>query len=185
MRSGPTRFFSGRSSMNPAFASFWSSIPELKIFHYILDETGQVADPFSALKAGEPILIGKRTGFAFYQFDGRKILIGVDARQSGLTTISTARSISCRRTSSRGRRCARRSSRPTRRQRQDRPARHLFRRLALPIHPYLLYGRSAILWYFTLRASKAVAAVDRAACFVIGNEEAQRKNPQPLALKRR
>ena len=38
------------------------------------------------MKGSEPIQIGKRTGFAFYPFDGRKILIGVDERQSRLNT---------------------------------------------------------------------------------------------------
>ena len=39
-----------------------------------------------ALKGSAPIQIGKRTGFAFYPFDGRKILVGVDERQSRLNT---------------------------------------------------------------------------------------------------
>src|ERR1043165_8794667 len=51
---------------------------KLKIFHYILDETEKVADSFFAAKKSERILIGKRTGFAFYKDHklGRKILIG-------------------------------------------------------------------------------------------------------------
>ena len=58
----------------------------LKVFHYVLDETTPVADQFAAPKGNEPIQIGKRTGFAFYPFDGRKILVGVDERQSRLNT---------------------------------------------------------------------------------------------------
>src|ERR1043165_3676999 len=51
---------------------------KLKIFHYILDETEKVADSFFAAKKSERILIGKRTGFAFYKDHklDRKILIG-------------------------------------------------------------------------------------------------------------
>jgi hypothetical protein len=51
----------------------------LKVFHYILDETVKVADEFSPSRRGNRILIGKRTGFAFYRdrLLDRKILVGV------------------------------------------------------------------------------------------------------------
>jgi hypothetical protein len=51
----------------------------LKIFLYVLDETAPVADAFLPLKRTDRILIGKRTGFAFYRDHrlDRKILIGV------------------------------------------------------------------------------------------------------------
>jgi hypothetical protein len=50
----------------------------LKIFHYVLDETGKVADSFFSPKGKDRILVGKRTGFAFYKdhHRNRKILIG-------------------------------------------------------------------------------------------------------------
>jgi hypothetical protein len=52
---------------------------KLKIFHYILDETGNVADEFFPSRRSNRILIGKRTGFAFYRdrLRDRKILVGV------------------------------------------------------------------------------------------------------------
>ena len=52
---------------------------ELKAFHYILDETGSVAEHFIPAETNHRILIGKRTGFAFYSDHkiDRKILIGV------------------------------------------------------------------------------------------------------------
>src|SRR5215468_11265761 len=52
---------------------------KLKIFHYILDETVKVADEFFLSRRTGRILIGKRTGFAFYQDRrlDRKILVGV------------------------------------------------------------------------------------------------------------
>ncbi len=51
----------------------------LKVFHYVLDETEKVNDGFIPARQTDRILIGKRTGFAFYQDDkqNRKILIGV------------------------------------------------------------------------------------------------------------
>jgi hypothetical protein len=51
---------------------------ELKIFHFILDETVNVADQFERSERTDRILIGKRTGFAFYRdhLRDRKIMIG-------------------------------------------------------------------------------------------------------------
>jgi hypothetical protein len=51
----------------------------LKVFHYILDETVKVADEFLPTRRSDRILIGKRTGFAFYRdrLLDRKILVGV------------------------------------------------------------------------------------------------------------
>ncbi len=50
----------------------------LKIFHFILDETVRVADQLEPVKPDSRILIGKRTGFAFYRdhLRERKIMIG-------------------------------------------------------------------------------------------------------------
>jgi hypothetical protein len=52
---------------------------KLKVFHYVLDETVPVADDLAASSASGRVLIGKRTGFAFYRDHRRerKILIGV------------------------------------------------------------------------------------------------------------
>ena len=52
---------------------------KLKVFHYILDETVKVADEFFPSRRTDRILIGKRTGFAFYRDRRleRKILVGV------------------------------------------------------------------------------------------------------------
>jgi len=52
---------------------------KLKVFHYVLDETIAIADQLIPISGSERILIGKRTGFAYYRDDriDRKILIGV------------------------------------------------------------------------------------------------------------
>jgi hypothetical protein len=52
---------------------------KLKLFHYILDETVTVADELVRTESTDRILIGRRTGFAFYRDHrlNRKILIGV------------------------------------------------------------------------------------------------------------
>jgi hypothetical protein len=51
---------------------------KLKLFHFILDETVPVADQLEPIKPNARILIGKRTGFAFYRdhLRERKIMIG-------------------------------------------------------------------------------------------------------------
>jgi hypothetical protein len=51
---------------------------KLKVFHYLLDETEPVADQLFSPKKIDRILVGKRTGFAFYRdhLRNRKILIG-------------------------------------------------------------------------------------------------------------
>ena len=51
---------------------------KLKLFMYILDETVKVADQFFHSPSTDRILIGKRTGFAFYRDHhmDRKIMIG-------------------------------------------------------------------------------------------------------------
>jgi hypothetical protein len=50
-----------------------------KVFHYVLDETVPVADELVPVPRSDRILIGRRTGFAFYRDHRRerKILIGV------------------------------------------------------------------------------------------------------------
>ncbi len=58
----------------------------LKVFHFLLDETEPVADELFPSPASSRIVIGKRTGFAFYLWDKRKVLIGVHERQSRLNT---------------------------------------------------------------------------------------------------
>jgi hypothetical protein len=51
----------------------------IKQFHYILNDSSTVPDTFSPSRSNKEILIGNRTGFAFYRdaFKNRLILIGV------------------------------------------------------------------------------------------------------------
>lgn len=53
----------------------------LKLFHYLLDESVPIADELMPTPKSDRILIGRRTGFAFYRDHKleRKILIGVFA----------------------------------------------------------------------------------------------------------
>jgi hypothetical protein len=160
----------------------------LKIFHYVLDETTPVADQLIALKGSEPIQIGKRTGFAFYVFDGRKILVGVDQRQSRLNTYLDGPFDQLPENFIDGEalREAVVAADPSVNGKIDRLGNFNDGSARYLIHPYLLYRQVADLAVFQRCAtSKAVAVADRAACFVIDDNEAQRKNPRPLALQRR
>jgi len=76
---GPGERFIGPIFDESAIRFFLVYNSKLKVFHYILDETVKVADEFSPSRRSNRILIGKRTGFAFYRdrLLDRKILVGV------------------------------------------------------------------------------------------------------------
>ena len=74
----PDEKFIGTAFDESAIRFFLMFDKKLKIFHFILDETIKVADQFEPSPRSDRILIGKRTGFAFYRdhLRDRKILIG-------------------------------------------------------------------------------------------------------------
>ncbi len=75
----PDEIYIGPIFDDSALRFFLIYNPRLKIFHYVLDETARAAEQFMAARQTRRILIGKRTGFAFYRDlrRDRKILIGV------------------------------------------------------------------------------------------------------------
>jgi hypothetical protein len=75
----PNERFVGPISDESGMRFFLVYNSRLKIFHYILDETVRVLDDFVPSRLTHRIIIGKRTGFAFYRDHqrNRKILIGV------------------------------------------------------------------------------------------------------------
>jgi hypothetical protein len=160
----------------------------LKIFHYLLDESTKSADQFFPAKATDRILIGKRTGFAFYQYQGRKVLIGVNERESRLNTEFDGPFDQLPENFIEGDtlRDAIVAADPRMNAKIDRLGyfndgfgRYL-------IHPFLLYWQVSDLAVFhRCVVSKSVQAKRRPLCFVIGNDQAMRSNPLPLALKRR
>lgn len=76
---GPDETYLGPVFDESAIRFFLVFNKRLKIFHYVLDETITVADQFNRAQQTSRILIGRRSGFAFYQDYRlkRKILIGV------------------------------------------------------------------------------------------------------------
>lgn len=160
----------------------------LKIFHYLLDDTAGVADEFLAAKATENIQVGKRTGFAFYRQQNRKILIGADERQSRLNTYFDGPFDQLPENFIEGDalRDAIIAADPSAKGRIDRLGHYADGSGRYLIHPYLLYRQLDDLAVFhRCVTSKSVPAAQRPRCFVIDDAEAQRPNPRPLALKRR
>jgi hypothetical protein len=76
---GPDERYIGPVFDESAVRFFLVYNTKLKLFHYVLDETVPLTDNFNRAVATDRILIGKRTGFAFYRDHrlDRKILIGV------------------------------------------------------------------------------------------------------------
>jgi hypothetical protein len=76
---GPDEVFLGPIFDESAIRFFLVFNRQIKVFHYILDETIEVADQLVRSRTTDRLLIGKRTGFAFYRDHGieRKILVGV------------------------------------------------------------------------------------------------------------
>jgi hypothetical protein len=76
---GPDEVYLGPIFDESATRFFLVFNRRLKLFHYVLDETVEIADQFVRAAATDRILIGKRTGFAYYRDHklNRKILIGV------------------------------------------------------------------------------------------------------------
>jgi hypothetical protein len=184
----PDEIFLGPVFDESAIRFFLLFNARLKTFHYVLDETMPVADQLIPLKGSEPILIGKRSGFAFYPLDGWKILVGVDERQSRLNTYLDGPFDQLPENFIEGEalRDAILAADPGVKGKIDRLGNFADGSGRYLIHPYLLYRQTRDLAVFArCAASKVVAAADRAACFVIDDDEAQRKNPRPLAMKRR
>ena len=75
---GPDEKFIGPIFDESAIRFFLVFNPKLRIFHYVLDETESVAERFFSSRQNDRILVGKRSGFAFYRDHrlNRKIMIG-------------------------------------------------------------------------------------------------------------
>jgi len=76
---GPDEVFLGPVFDESAIRFFLVFNRKLKVFLYVLDETVEIADQLVPIADADRILIGKRTGFAYYRDHRRerKILIGV------------------------------------------------------------------------------------------------------------
>jgi hypothetical protein len=160
----------------------------LKIFHFLLDETEPVADEFFVSKASGQIVIGKRTGFAFYVSGNRKVLIGANQRQSRLNTTLDGPFDQLPENFIAGDelRDAMIASDPRVKGAIDRLGNFTDGRGRFLIHPYMLYREVSDLAVFhRCASSRQVKSAQQPLCFVIDDAESQRRNPLPPALKRR
>jgi hypothetical protein len=160
----------------------------LKIFHFLLDETEPVADVFFPSKTTTQIVIGKRTGFAFYIAGIRKIMIGASERQSRLNTYFDGPFDQLPENFIAGDelRDAMVAAEPGVKGHIDRLGNFDNGEGRFLIHPYMLYRELGDLAVFQrCVASPKIKPADRPLCFVIDDQEAQRKNPRPRALTRR
>ena len=85
---GPEEKFIGPIFDESGIRFFLVYNAKLRDFHYILDETQDVADAFFPSPRTDRIIIGRRTGFAFYRdhHRDRKMLIGVYESHMRLNT---------------------------------------------------------------------------------------------------
>jgi hypothetical protein len=158
----------------------------LKSFHYLLDDTGAAADEWAA--ASEGIVIGKRTGFAFYRDGERKILVGILERNSRLNTAFDGPFDQLPENSIEGEalREAIVAADPGAKGKIDRLGNFIDGSGRYLIHPYSLYRAPGDLAVFhRCVAAKAVAAAEKPLCFVISYRESRKRKPLPLALQRR
>lgn len=158
----------------------------LNVFHYLLDETQPAPDDW--VGAGEGIVIGKRTGFAFFQDGNRKILIGANARNSSLNTLFDGPFDQLPENFIDGEtlRDAVVAANPAVRGKIDRWGNYNDGEGRFLIHPYMLYRTPRDLAVFRrCVADRSVAADRRALCFVISDAESMKRKPLPMALQRR
>jgi hypothetical protein len=157
----------------------------LKVFHYLLDETAAPADEWEPHGA---ILIGRRTGFAFYRDGERKILVGVKGSNSRLNNAFDGPFDQLPENFFDGDtfRDAIVAVEPSLKDKVDRLGNLPDGRDRYLVHPYLLYRRVADLAVFhRCMTNRRVREAVRARCFVVPDNEAQKRNPLPLGLERR
>ena len=162
--------------------------PKARVFHYLLDESAAVPDKLVSLKSNDRILIGQRTGFAFYRDDNRKILIGVNERNSRLNTAFDGPFDQLPENFIEGEtlREAIVAAAPEVKGKVDRLGYLSDGSGRFLINPYRLYRTEADLALFhACVTNKRVKEADRPRCFVISDDQAQRRNPVPLALEKR
>ena len=155
----------------------------LSVFHYILDETRPVPDALARLDGSERIVIGQRTGFAFFLDGNRKVLIGVSERASRLNTLYDGPfdQLPDNFIADDTLRDAILSTEPELKGRMDRYGHIDGLADRFLIHPYMLYRDVADLRVFD-RCVVKVPQARRPLCFVISDGQAQKRRPLPAAL---
>ena len=151
----------------------------LRDFHYILDETRGVADALVPSEKTDRILIGTRTGFAFYRDHrlDRKILIGVNERNVRVNSYFDGPFDQLPDAFIKGDtlRDAILQVEPNLKGRIDRLGNLPGGDVRYSIDPYLAYRRIAQLYAFDRCARRRLRAPDYYDCFVAAKLDAARK----------
>jgi len=162
----------------------------LKLFHYLLDETVTVADDLTAAAGDDRLLVGRRTGFAFYRdhHADRKILVGAYEGNSRINNYFDGPFDQLPENFIEGEELRRAiyASDPSVKGELDRLGNYVHEEGRYLIHPYMLYHRRSDLQ--TIHAC-AVRSVARPAvyyrCFVASlPEESEAKRPPARRHKR-
>jgi hypothetical protein len=185
---GPDDKFLGTVFDESAVRFFLLFNTKLKIFHYVLDETVKPTEEYFAAAGADRILIGRRTGFAFYRDHrlDRKILVGVFESNSRLNNYFDGPFDQLPENFIEGEalRDAIVASDPEMKGRIDRLGNYHDGSGRYVIHPYRLYRKdSDLLVFHRCATDRRVPQADYHRCFVVDDEEQDRANPLPAALK--
>lgn len=158
----------------------------LKIFHYLLDETIPVADELVPTKKTARILLGRRTGFAFYQDQKlpRKIMIGAFEANGRVNNYFDGPFDQLPDNFLKGdelRAAILEASPELKNEKMDRFGSSPSGEARYLIGPYIFYRSEEDLYPFDACATKRIARDDYYRCFVAEQDEtAQSKLPLPL-----
>ncbi len=185
---GPDDKFLGAVFDESAVRFFLLFNTRLKLFHFVLDETVKPTEQYFTPPRADRILIGRRTGFAFYRDHrlDRKILIGVFKSNSRLNNYFDGPFDQLPENFIEGDalRDAIIASDPEMKGRIDRLGNFHDGSGRYVIHPYRLYRKeSDLLVYHRCATDRRVPQADYPRCFVMDDDEQQRASPLPAALK--
>lgn len=161
-----------------------------KLFHYVLDETVPVAEDLTALPGADRLLLGRRTGFAFYRDHllPRKILVGAYEGNSRLNNYFDGPFDQLPENFIEGEalRAAIVDADPSAKGQIDRLGNYPGDEGRYMIHPYMLYKTPAELLRIHACASQRSKRPEHyAACFVIEPDAAALPTlPAPVARKK-
>lgn len=162
---------------------------KLKVFHYVLDDTVPVPEELTPLPGAERLLLGRRTGFAFYKdhFAERKILVGAYEGNSRLNNYFDGPFDQLPENFIEGEtlRAAIVDSDPTAKGQIDRLGNYEREEGRYMIHPYMLYRKPADLMRIQACAARESRRPDKYhACFSIEPEATSAPPPPPSARKK-
>ncbi len=163
---------------------------KLKIFLFIFDETEGIADSFTPAKRNARIMIGKRTGFAYYRDQrlDRKILIGAYALNSAVNNYFDGPFDQLPENFIEGEelRDAIIDSDPSAKGKIDRLWHYYDGSGRYLVHPYKLYRRESDLFVVDQCAtSRKIRRDAYYACFAFDIDNHDNPNGRPVALTRR